>query len=115
MKLKLVAKPDGGASLPVAFVALREGRLQVECDDRGYADELAMMLQGFFVQGRGFPSFERDNAGKFVTDSKTGKVKLVTFVGLDSEQAQVLRAVRENFELGEQYLVSEVDDGARRS
>lgn len=113
MKLKVQGLSDpGDPAFPTAYVSIENGRLMVDCPDPAVVDELVDTLANrYFIQGRGFPTFEKDSStGAFRSNPADGRLILQGFVDLNAPPDEILRAISDNFRVGEQYQVDEVPD-----
>jgi hypothetical protein len=111
MRLRVVGKrKEGEFTPPDVEIGFEDGQLIVECDDNRIVDEVVDTLKtNCFVEGRGFPIYERDPAtGRFRRDESFGGLVIAEYVDLAGEEARLLAAIRDGLELTERYDVTEI-------
>lgn len=103
MQLRITT-PDQTLS---AQIRVQNGQLSVDGGNPDFCNELIETISGrYFIQGQGFPVFDKDEQGQFVYASETGKLSLKGFVDMAASDREILQAIHENFSVGQQYQVS---------
>jgi hypothetical protein len=99
----LITTPDQTLS---AQIRVQNGQLSVDGDNPDFCNELIETISGrYFIQGQGFPVFEKDEQGQFIYASETGKLSLKGFVDMAAPDHEILQAIQENFRVGQQYQI----------
>ena len=102
MQLRITT-PDQTLS---AEIRVQNGQLSVDSGNPDFSDELIETIsERYFIQGQGFPVFDKDSQGQFVYASETGKLSLKGFVDMAAPDHEILQAIQENFKVGQQYQI----------
>src|SRR5947209_4206019 len=103
---------EGGVEIPPVELRIVSGRLVMDCPSEVALDEVTdVLVNQYFVEGRGFPIYEKDATGAFVVVPGGTGLVVTGWVDMGGPPEQVLGAIRDAFLADDpsRYQVTVVD------